>query len=197
MDANENGKRPGQVSQLVLFARNFFRYPKLVGWLLPSSRFLVNQVLRQIRWEQASLIVEYGPGTGNFTQKILERMPPEAKLVAFEVNPEFYGFLKSSINDPRFHVVQRSAVEVDKVLKELGFAEADYVISGIPFKTLPDAVRDLIVRKTYSVLRPKGRFLVYQLSSAVLPYLERVFGSVYRGFELRNLVPAQLFYCAR
>jgi phospholipid N-methyltransferase len=105
--------------------------------------------------------------------------------------------LKSSINDPRFHVVQRSAAEVDKILKELGFAEADYVISGIPFKTLPDAVRDLIVRKTYSVLRPKGRFLVYQLSSAVLPYLERVFGSVYRGFELRNLVPAQLFYCAR
>jgi phospholipid N-methyltransferase len=73
----------------------------------------------------------------------------------------------------------------------------DYVISGIPFKTLPHELRDVIVRKTHSVLRPNGGFLVYQLSGAVLPYLENVFGNVSRDFALLNIVPARLFYCAR
>jgi len=83
------------------------------------------------------------------------------------------------------------------VLARLGHAHADYVISGIPFETLPRPWRDTIVRKTHSVLRPRGSFLVYQLSSVVLPYLENVFGNVRRDVELLNIIPARMFYCAR
>ena len=93
--------------------------------------------------------------------------------------------------------MQESATEIDAVLARLGYPHADYVISGIPFKTLPHALRDTIVRKTHSVLRPSGTFLVYQLSSVVLPYLEQVFGRVSRDIELLNILPARLFYCAR
>ena len=101
------------------------------------------------------------------------------------------------MQDPRLHLVRESATEIDAVLARLGHAHADYVISGIPFKTLPHALRDTIVRKTHSVLRPEGSFLVYQFSNTVLPYLERVFGQVSRDFELLNIIPARLFYCAR
>lgn len=74
---------------------------------------------------------------------------------------------------------------------------ADYVISGIPFKTLPHHLRDGIVRKTHGILRPNGSFLVYQFSGAVLPYLERIFGNVSKDLELPNILPVRLFYCAR
>ena len=84
--------------------------------------------------------------------------------------------------------MHESASEIDAVLARLGFPLADYVISGIPFKTLPHALRDTIVRKTHSVLRPRGSFLVYQLSTVVLPYLENVFGSVSRDIELLNVL---------
>ena len=186
-----------RTSQLVLFARNFIKYPNMVGWMLPSSPFVVDSVLKQVDWQNARVIVEYGPGVGTFTTRVLQRMRPDATLIALETNPEFFQFLGDSLRDPRLKLVHESAAEIDAVLARLGFPHADYVISGIPFKTLPHALRDTIVRKTHSVLRPQGSFLVYQLSSAVLPYLQRVFGSVSHELELLNFVPARLFYCAR
>lgn len=186
-----------RTANFLLFARNFLRHPSMVGWMLPSSPFLVDEVLRRIDWAQARTIVEYGPGAGAFTTRLLERMRPDAKLIALEINPGFFNFLNSSIQDPRLHLVQESAAEIDSVLPRLGCSHADYVISGIPFKNLPHGLRDTIVRKTHAVLRPDGSFLVYQFSGAVQPYLERVFRRVSRDFELLNIIPARLFFCAR
>jgi phospholipid N-methyltransferase len=169
----------------------------MVGWALPSSPFLVDEVLKQIDWKRARVLVEYGPGLGAFTTKLLERMRPDATLIALEINPEFYECLKGSLRDSRLHLVRDSAADIDSVLTRLGFAQADYVISGIPFKTIPHPLRDTIVRKTHSILRPDGSFLVYQFSDAVRPYLERVFRQVSRQFELLNIIPARLFFCAR
>src|SRR5205085_5579315 len=154
-------------------------------------------VLKQVDWDSARVIVEYGPGIGTFTTRVLERMRPDATLIALETNPEFFQFLNGSLRDARLQLIHESATEIDSVLERLGHPHADYVISGIPFKTLPHALRDTIVRKTHSVLRPRGSFLVYQLSSVVLPYLENVFGQVSRDTQLLNIMPARMFYCAR
>ncbi len=196
-----NGSTPDETSsrtaQVLLFAKNFLKHPNMVGWVLPSSRFLVDEVLKQIDWQRARVIVEYGPGVGAFTAEVLERMRPDAQLIALELNPEFCRFLQSRLQDPRLRVLNESATEIDAVLERLGLPHADYVISGIPFRTIAPHMGDTIVRKTYSILRPSGRFLVYQFSGAVLPYLERVFDVVSRDFELLNILPARLFYCAR
>jgi phospholipid N-methyltransferase len=83
------------------------------------------------------------------------------------------------------------------VLARLELTHADCVVSGIPFKTLREDLREVIVNETHRVLRPDGQFLVYQLSDVVLPYLERAFGSVSQNLERRSLLPARMFYCAR
>src|ERR1041385_7231190 len=189
--------RPGRTSQLLLFALNFLKHPNKIGWFLPSSRFVVNEVLKQIDWNNARVIVEYGPGLGTFTGDILQRMRPDATLIAFETNEEFYKYLSRSLRDPRFHLLHESATEIGPALQRLGLPTADYVISGIPFKTMPQEVCGQIVRNTHAALRPKGEFLVYQLSTAVRPYLESVFNHVRQDFELLNIPPGRLFYCAR
>lgn len=184
-------------TQLFMFAKNFVKHPNMIGWMLPSSPFVVDEVLKQIDWAKARVIVEYGPGVGTFTHDILRRMHPDARLVAFETNDEFYKYLKSSIHDPRCHLLHESAAEIEPALRRLGLPAADCVISGIPFKTLPEDLRSEIVHRTHAALRPQGQFLVYQLSSVVRPYLERVFGRVRQDFELLNIPPGRLFYCAR
>ena len=80
--------------------------------MLPSSPFLVDAVLKQIDWDAARVIVEYGPGVGTFTTRVLERMRPDAKLIALETNPEFFQFLSRSLADPRLELVHESATEV-------------------------------------------------------------------------------------
>ena len=180
---------------VLLFARNFFRHPRMLGSIVPSSRFLIKQLLEPINWARARVIVEYGPGVGGITAEVLRRMRADAALIAIEMNPDFVHYLRSSISDSRFHVVEASAEAVDEILHRLGHLRADYIISGIPFSTIPAPLRERILRKTRDVLAPGGAFLVYQFTTRVLDDLRRIFGYVGRRFEPLNVLPAHLFIC--
>lgn len=180
---------------VLLFARNFFRHPRMLGSIVPSSRFLIKQLLQPVDWNRASVIVEYGPGVGGITAEVLRRMRPDATLIAIETNPAFVSFLRSSLQDARLHVFEASAENVDQILRQLGKPKASYIISGIPFSTIPAPVRERILRKTCEVLEPGGAFLVYQFSTRVLQDLKRIFGYVRRRFEPLNVLPAHLFFC--
>jgi phospholipid N-methyltransferase len=189
-------KPRSQFAENLLFAANFLRHPHMLGSIIPSSRFLVNQVLEPIDWERTDVIVEYGPGVGTFTAEILRRMRSDATLVVIETNSDFVRFLRRSLPDSRLHVVEDSAAEVQAILERLGLRQPRYIISGIPLGSMPEPVRADIVGKTRAALAPGGTFLVYQFTARVLPQLQNAFVSVRRSFERRNLPPAQLFMCA-
>jgi phospholipid N-methyltransferase len=188
---------PSRLHQTLLFAKTFFKHPAMLGSLIPSSSYLSNHLLQQIDWHQARVIVEYGPGVGTLTWEILQRMHPDAALIAIETQPDFVAYLREAFRDSRLHVVHGSAVEVGEIFDRLSLESADCIISGIPYTTLEREVREKILRESWRVLRPNGAFLVYQFTGAVLPYLRRVFGRVHQEFELRNILPARIFYCIR
>jgi phospholipid N-methyltransferase len=182
-------------SHVLLFARNFFRHPTMLGSIVPSSPFLVNNVLSQVDWAKARVLVEFGPGVGTMTREILNRMHPEAVLVAIELNPDFVSFLQDEVKDSRLRVVYGSASDVRAVLTSLSLTRADYIVSGIPYSTLPEFMRRKILRESREVLSPQGALLVYQFTGTVLPYLQSSFGSVQQGFQWLNILPARIFYC--
>lgn len=167
----------------------------MLGSIVPSSRYLIRQLLAPVDWTRARVLVEYGPGVGVITAEVLTRMGPDARLIAIETNPEFVELLKKQLHDPRLRVVQGSAESVDTILQQQGADKADYIISGIPFSILPGRSRETILRKTGQSLAPGGAFLVYQFSPRVLPHLRRIFSHVRRTFEPRNVPPAHLFFC--
>jgi phospholipid N-methyltransferase len=181
----------------LLFARTFFRYPRMLGSMVPSSRFLIKKLLKEIDWAHARVIVEYGPGIGGITTEVLRRMRPDAILIAIETNPQFVYRLRSLSVDDRLRIVEASAESVLEILRQQGHETAGYIISGIPFSTMPAPVRDCILRKTFAALEPGGSFLVYQFSTRVLGDLRKTFGHVRRQFELFNILPAHLFFCQR
>lgn len=185
---------PGS-SRMFLFARNFFKFPAMLGSVIPSSRFLVNDVLSQVAWDKAQVIVEFGPGVGTMTQEILKRMRPDATLVAIELNREFVDFLQEQIPDLRLHVVHGSAGKVRTVLEGLNLGRADYIVSGIPYTNMPESARREILQESRQALAPAGALLIYQFTRTVLPYLESSFGSVRQGFQLLNIFPARIFHC--
>lgn len=182
-------------TQALRFALNFFRHPYMLGAIVPSSRFLVDDVIAQVNWEKARVVVEYGPGVGTITQEALKRMRPDATLIAIELNPDFCRFLKDTIRDPRFQVVQGSALAVREVLSKLGLTNADYIISGIPFSNMHASLRRSIAHEARHALHPEGALVVYQYTRVALPYLESNFTSVRKGFQPLNILPAHIFYC--
>ena len=182
------------MDRLLVFAHSFLRHPRMLGSVVPSSRFLVQHLLDEIRFDRARVIVEYGPGVGPITTALLARMRPDARLVAFETNAKLAAFLRDTIHDPRLEVVEESAEHASQVLAHLGLPRADHVISGIPFSTMPADVRRGVVRATRAVLRPGGTFLVYQFSPKVRDFLTPHFNRIDRGMEWINVPPAQLFW---
>jgi len=179
----------------LLFARNFFRHPRMLGSIVPSSRFLIKHLLEPIDWAEARVIVEYGPGVGVITSEILRRMRPDASLIAIETNADFVCFLRTSARDKRLHVIEASAELVVEILRQHGYEKASYIISGIPFSTISASMRASILHRTCSVLEPGGSFLVYQFSTRVLQDLQQNFRYVHRQFEPLNILPAHLFFC--
>ena len=176
------------------FLRGFLKHPVMVGSIIPSSRVLIEKMLKPVDWENTRVFVEYGPGVGTFTRPILEHLGPDATLVTIDTNADFTRYLRDSIDDPRLVAVNGSAADVQKILEDRGLGQADYVLSGLPFSTLPPGVGDEIAAATSRVIRPGGAFLVYQFSPKVRDFIAPHFDSIDRGFEWINVPPAQLFW---
>jgi len=152
-------------------------------------------MVAQVDWKRARVVVEYGPGIGNFTEEILKRMSPDATLIAIELNRELAAFLRDKIRDPRLHVVQTSAGNVREILARRNLAHTDYIISSLPFTNMPQSVRHHIMQETRQALHADGVFVAYQYSRALLPYFRSCFSSVQQGFQPLNFPPARIFSC--
>ncbi len=186
---------PSRWEQLGIFARNFVRHPKMLGSAIPSSRFLVNRRLPPIAAPPPPPLPPPPPRAPVFTAEILRRMGPDAALIAFELNDDLVDFLRRSIGDPRLQIVHGSAADVRTVLEGLGHTRADYIVSGIPYTTMPASVRDKILQESRAMLAPGGMFLVYQFSRASLPFVRQVFSDVRVAREMLNIPPATTYVC--
>ena len=176
------------------FLRGFLKHPVMVGSVIPSSKILIDKMLEPVDWPNTKLFIEYGPGVGTFTQHILDRLAPDATLLTIDTNPDFTSYQNRKYMDSRIQAVTGSAARVRKIMAERGFAEADYILSGLPFSTLPAGVGPAIAAETAEALRPGGAFLVYQFSPKVRQYIAPHFERIDKGFEWINIPPATLFW---
>lgn len=55
------------------FIKQYIKNPKFVGAIAPSSKKLAAAMMQPIDFEKAKCIVEFGPGTGVFTEEIMRR----------------------------------------------------------------------------------------------------------------------------
>ncbi|MEO1046183.1 MAG: methyltransferase [Pseudomonadota bacterium] len=177
-----------------VFFKGFLKHPVMVGSVIPSSRFTIAKMLAPVDWDNTRLFVEYGPGIGTFCQPVLDRLRRDGTLIVIDTNPDFIAYLQRTITDSRFHAVHGSAADVAGIIGSFGFDKADYVLSGLPFSTLPEGVGPAIGKATGEVVRPGGAFLVYQFSAKCRDYMEPWFDRIDQGFEFWNILPCKLFW---
>lgn len=135
----------------------FLRRPLMTGAMAASSQRLAYAMTEGIGLDQARLVAELGPGTGVFTDAILARLAPDARLVAVELNPVLAARLSASRRDTRLTVVQGSATELAAAVGK----PVDAVISGLPWTVMPQDRRGYILDAVTEVLAPGGRFTTF------------------------------------
>ena len=171
------------------FFREGLKNIKTVGTLTRSSRFLCKRIVDQVDFDRAKVIVELGAGDGVITRHILERMGPDARLLAFEVNEKFCEKLRS-IDDDRLQVIEDSAEELGKYLAANGSETVDYVISAIPFVALPKELSLSIIRTCHNYLALGGLYIQVHYSLLVKNLYQTVFGNVNVKWMPLNVPPA-------
>lgn len=177
-----------------VFFEGFLRHPVMVGSIIPSSRYTIERMLAPVDWDECKLFVEYGPGVGTFCRPVLDRLRRDAVLIVIDTNPLYIDYLRATIRDSRFIAVLGSATDVEDIIAGHGHDHADYVLSGLPFSTLPDGVGPAIAAATYNALRPGGAFLVYQFTPRARDFMAKHFTHIDNAFEWRNILPCYLFW---
>jgi phospholipid N-methyltransferase len=177
-----------------VFLKGFIKHPVMVGSIIPSTDTLIEHMLGRVDWATTRVFVEYGPGVGTFSPHILKRLAPDATYIAIDLNPDFIEYLEETISDNRFRPVLGSAADVEAIVRDSGFDHADYVLSGLPFSTLPSGVGPAIAAATSRVLRPGGAFLVYQYVKRARDFIAPHFSRIDEALEWWNIPPCFLFW---
>ena len=179
------------------FLKEAVKNIKTLGTITPSSRFLSEKMLRKIDFIKANVIIELGPGNGAITNYILESLAPNAKLICFEINENFYHQLKK-IEHPQLIVLKTSAEKIEEELAKLNIYKVSYIISSLPLTIIPEEVSDKILQKSFKVLENNGTFIQYQYSLTYYKKLKKVFKeAISLEFEPLNIPPAFIYHCKK
>lgn len=174
-----------------MFLFEYIKNPRSVGAVLPSSKYLAAAMINAIDFENTNCIVEYGPGTGAFTEKILARVHPSTIVILIEQNPTFYKELQQLYgHKPNVILINDSAERIKDILFEHSITKIDYIVSGLPFASLPKAVSDEILTRTSEVVGNHGTFITFQYSLLKEKYLHSFFQEGTRKKLLCNFPPA-------
>lgn len=179
------------------FLKQYVRKPKTVGAIFPSSKYLAKKMVEDIDFDRAECIVEYGSGTGVFTKELIERRRENTVILIFEYNYKFYELLKEKFEDQRnLCIINDTAENVDKYLLRFNLDCADYIVSGLPFASLPRKVSERILEKTKKVLKKDGLFITFQYTLFKKGFISDFFNNIEIKRELRNIPPAYVFKCS-
>lgn len=175
------------------FIKEFWKEKRVVGAISPSTRFLGEKMVENVDFDKSKLLVELGPGTGVFTDVIIDRMHPDAKLLVFELNDSFYKSLNKRIKDPRVQVIHDSAEYIEKYLEN--GEKMDVVISSLPLMVFTEELRKNVVDAAHDCLKPKGTYIQFQYSLQSKKLLESVYKKVSVKFTMKNFPPAFVYTC--
>jgi phosphatidylethanolamine/phosphatidyl-N-methylethanolamine N-methyltransferase len=197
MSGVERGSRLGE--HALLFSR-FLKHPRTVGAVLPSSRALARAMVAAIEPGGGERIVELGPGTGSFTEAIVERMRGAGRLLVVELDPAFAARVRARW--PSIDCACASAESLETLVAERDLAPVDHVVSGLPFASLPGTMTRRILDAITRTLRRGGTFTTFQYVHAYLmpPAISfrsemsvRMGGPPRRQLVLANLPPTWVF----
>lgn len=167
------------------------KHIRAVGAIAPSSTYLARKMIEDIDFGTAKVIVELGAGTGSFTHEIIRRRSSETKVLIVENNPAFYRELQRKYGAlQNVYITDASAVDLTLLLNQYKLPRnVDYIVSGLPFASLPGEVSHAILRAAKNHTK-QGEFITFQYTLLKRSLLEQYFSSITMKREFRNLPPA-------
>lgn len=176
---------------LLLFAREFLAAPGRVSAVSPSSRYLARAMAAGLGPDTGP-VVEFGPGTGQLTQGLLDVGVAVGNLTLFELNAGFTHLLRARYPGAAIHLAGAQEAGCYALAGSVGA-----VVSGLPLLSMPDLAVEAILRSAFTLLRPGGqlRQFTYGFRPPIAPHILDRLGLVTRPLQQvwANLPPARVY----
>tara|TARA_B100000925_G_scaffold268095_1_gene229031 strand:- start:7556 stop:8134 length:579 start_codon:yes stop_codon:yes gene_type:complete len=191
---------PEQIHFLRALLRNHGR----VGSVAPSSEELAAIMVEWLNWEKLETVVEYGPGTGVFTEAISKRLLPNTHFFAIERDPHLASLTRKRC--PEIRVIEDCASQVRQLCHKAGIKKIDAILCGLPWAAFSPELQDQLLHAMFEVLPPGGKFATFAYwQGLALPSGQRFRRLLYENFAVveqsrtawRNLPPAFVYQCER
>ena len=186
------------------FIRNFIRHPTQVGAIAPSGPSLVRTMVDWFDWQSIRNVVEFGPGTGVFTEAIAARLHPEAKFFAIEQSSELAEATR--LRCPGVKVYQDSVTNIRQLCQQESIEGVDAIVCGLPWAAFSESLQSEIMEATLDVLAPGAQFATFAYwQGVILPAGRRFSSRLQRSFSQvkrsptawQNLPPAFVYRCIK
>ncbi len=186
------------------FARQLALTPGATGAIAPSSKRLAKKTIRQADLADAETVVELGPGTGVFTEEILQNIRCDQTFFAIELNQTFVNATKNRCPDA--YIYHDAASSLPVWLEKHNSLYADRIISSLPWTIFDKPEQNEMMGVISDSLAQDGVFVSIVYLGArfrsrgryFINNLQHHFSSVTRTPTVwQNLPPTQIFRCVK
>ncbi|MBB1249235.1 class I SAM-dependent methyltransferase [Rhizobium sp. G21] len=187
----------GRTADALVFFRAWLSAPLQIASVTPSGRALSSLMTTEIT-AASGAVIELGPGTGVFTEALLERGVSESDLVLVESSAAFAGHLQTRF--PAARTLLMDASQLRKI--ELATSTPiGAVLSGLPLLSMPVRKVIGILEGAFSHLRDDGAFFQFTYGPRCpvpRPVLDRLgLKATFLGRTLANVPPAAVYRFSR
>ncbi|WP_183664281.1 class I SAM-dependent methyltransferase [Phyllobacterium trifolii] len=186
-----------KTADALLFFRAWLSAPLRVASVTPSGRALSSLMTAEIS-AKTGTVIELGPGTGVFTEALLQQGVAEENLVLIEYGEDFAAEL--SLRFPTARTIQMDAAKLRKLPLQPS-APVGAVVSGLPLLSMPIRKVHAILEGAFSHLRHNGAFYQFTYGPRcpiARPLLDRLgLKAKYIGYTLANIPPAAVYRISR
>ncbi|WOB51346.1 methyltransferase domain-containing protein [Xanthomonas hydrangeae] len=184
-------------SYMTSFFREWITAPCSVAAILPSGRALASIITSELS-ARTGRVLELGPGTGVFTQAMIDKGVQEKNLVLLEYNATFSALLTQRF--PRASLLQMDVCDLES-LPRINGAYVDAVVCGLGLLNMPAHKVAAILRGAFLQLKPSGRLYLFtsgvrcSVPAQILDALD--LEAVRIGRTYRNVPPATTYRIQR
>lgn len=179
----------------LLFLRKFLKEGKRVASIAPSSKALAKSLCRHVDPLRPQVIVELGAGTGAVTKVAVQRMHPDSRLIAVEIDPQFAAILRQSC--PRAQVLCCDAFDLAAQLDAMKIQSIDLLLSGLPTPSLPRRINEVVL-DLFSQRATNAYFSQLTVMPWVFkPMYQKLFEEVDFDLIPANIPPGGVYHCRK
>jgi len=176
-----------------LFLRRFLKHGKRVASIAPSSLALARATTEHVTSDRPQTILELGAGTGAITRVALEKMHPQSRVIAVEIDPAFADVLEREC--PKVEVIRADVRDLDRRLSELKVDHIDLLLNGLPTPSLPKTLNVSILDAVAKRSRDAWFSQITVMPWVYQGMYARVFDEVKFRLVALNLPPGGVYHC--